>query len=131
MKWSEEYATGIPQIDKQHKNLFSMVDDFYLALEEGGGERVYGNLLKLLDRYARSHFRYEEKCMDEYQCPVAAKNKKAHERLVSVLGGYQQRYNDNGFDVGEAYELVELLNNWLTNHICMVDLQLKDYVDKS
>lgn len=130
MKWSDEYATGIKRIDNQHKTLFNMAEDFRLALDEGGGSRFYGMLLESLDRYARSHFGYEEQCMEEYHCPVAQKNKDAHEHFLEILTTYKQQYTESGFDVTEAYKLLDIMEKWLVNHICHTDLQLKDYAVK-
>jgi len=125
MRWSEEYATGIERVDEQHKTIFQMADDFRAALEEGGGKQTYGLLLDFLDRYCRSHFRFEERCMDDYQCPMAQKNKEDHERFVDVLSGFRQRYAVNGFDHAEACTLMDTIDRWLAEHICGVDMHLK------
>jgi hemerythrin-like metal-binding protein len=131
MKWSDQYATGNQQVDDQHKMIFKMAEDYRAALDEGMGERVYGDMLRSLDVYVRTHFGYEEKCMDKYACPVADGNKKAHDRFVEVLAGFQQRYATGGFSPTDARELVDTLDAWLADHICRIDVRLKDYVEKS
>jgi len=47
------------------------------TLDEGRGEQVYSGLLTTLDVYTRTHFGFEEKCMERYHCPFAEKNKDA------------------------------------------------------
>ena len=128
MKWSDDYATGIERIDEQHKTIFRMAEDFGAALATGGGERTYEVLLDFLDRYCGVHFRFEERCMEEYRCPVAQKNREAHARFTKVLGGFRQRYAANGYLVADAYEFVETVEHWLSNHICGVDVHLKQCV---
>ena len=66
MKWSIEYSTGFAEIDKQHKKLFQMSEDYRVALTEGRGDRVYGLLLKSLGAYASAHFGREEGCMARF-----------------------------------------------------------------
>ena len=128
MKWSDEYATGNRQIDDQHRMIFKMAEDFRAALDEGKGERVYGGMLQSLDVYVRTHFGFEERCMDTYGCPVAEGTKKAHDRFVEVLAGFQQRYTAVGFDRGDARNLVDTIDTWLADHICRIDVRLKEYV---
>ena len=128
MKWSDNYATGIERIDEQHKTIFKMAEDFRGALSEGGGERTYGLLLDFLNRYCRGHFGFEERCMEEYHCPVAERNKEAHVRFVEVLGGFRQRYAASGFLAVDARELVDAVDRWLDDHICRIDVHLRDCV---
>ncbi len=130
MKWKEEYATGIQRVDEQHKSLFKMAGDFRLTLDDGGGERSYGTLLNLLDGYCRGHFRFEEQCMEKYQCPVAQKNKDAHSMFLTTLRDYKQRYTASGYLAEDAWELINTIDRWLEEHICRLDVHLKNCVKK-
>jgi len=131
MKWSEQYATGDNRIDDQHRMIFQMAEDFRAALDEGKGERVYEVTLQSLAAYVRTHFGYEERCMDQYACPVAEGNKKAHDKFVKVLAEFTQRYETRGFERPDAYELVDTIDRWLVDHICRIDVRLKEHVDKA
>ena len=131
MKWSDDYATGNPQIDDQHRMIFRMAEDYRAALDEGRGERVYGGMLQSLDAYVRTHFGVEERCMDRYNCPVAEGNKKAHTRFVEVLATFRERYATRGFDSADARELVDTIDRWLVDHICRIDVRLKEVLGKS
>lgn len=126
MKWSDRYATGIARVDAQHRMIFKMSEDLRDALDEGGGERVYGGMLQSLRLYARAHFRFEEDCMERYRCPVAQANKEAHAKFVVVLTEFQEQYGVTGFDPVEARRLVYSLDRWLADHICRIDVRLKD-----
>src|SRR4051794_13211320 len=121
MKWTNIYATGVERLDEQHRMLFKMVEDFQAALDQGGGVRVYGGLLQSLALYARSHFRFEEECMDRYHCPVAQSNREAHVKFIQFLGEFQQRYSASGFDHADACTLMDTLNLWQADHVCLID----------
>jgi hemerythrin len=129
MKWSDEYATGIERLDTQHKTLFKMTEDFRGALDEGLGENVYGDLLRSLDLYARTHFGFEEGLMERHQCPSSRQNREAHERFVEILAGFQERYTQHGFDREDAHAMVNTMDRWLVNHICRLDLELKGHTE--
>jgi len=131
MKWAERHATGIPEIDDQHKMLFRMTEDFRAALDEGKGEGVYAELLHSLDLYVRSHFRYEEGCMEKYACPAAEGNRNAHAKFVETLSGFQGRYASRGFDRSDSRELVDTLDAWLDKHIGRLDAQLRKSVEEA
>ena len=130
MNWSDTYATGIQRIDEQHRTLFQMADDFRAGLDEGRGERIYGLFLEFLDRYIRGHFGFEEQCMEEYRCPVAQENKEAHARLIEVVRGFQRLYAASNYRAADARELVDTVDQWLAEHICGIDVQLKQCVSK-
>lgn len=130
MKWDEAYATGIPQIDEQHKKLFNISDDYRIALDEGKGESTYGILLEFLHGYARAHFGFEERCMVEYHCPAAEKNRAAHARFTETLAEFRERYAERKYRVQDAVELVDTLDRWLSGHIMRIDMALKEYAGK-
>ncbi|HZI89611.1 MAG TPA: hemerythrin family protein [Candidatus Polarisedimenticolia bacterium] len=129
MEWTEKYATGIPQLDDQHRTLFRMTSDFRLALDEGKGDRVYGNLLQSLDLYARSHFRFEEGCMVKYACPALDSNRAAHRNFVDALSRYQKKFSTSGFTPTDGRDLVDHLDTWLDTHIGNLDTQLQKAVE--
>lgn len=128
MKWSENFATGIAEVDEQHKMIFNMTEDFRITLDDGQGERSYGLFLDFLGRYCRGHFDFEEHCMEEYRCPVARQNKDAHVKFNGVIAGFGQRYTAHGYRVDDARELLDSVDEWLSNHICRVDVHLKECV---
>ena len=128
--WSNAYATGIQSIDEQHQMIFRMTNEFHAVLE-GDGQASYEKMLNSLESYARAHFRLEEECMVRYRCPVADQNKQAHARFTNILQDMRQRYSIIGFDRKDAQELIGLLEEWLANHICKVDVQLKQALEKS
>lgn len=127
MKWSDDYLTGIERIDHQHKSLFQMSAAFRDALNEGRGQLAYGSLLKFLRLYARGHFRFEEDCMNRCRCSAAECNTRAHTEFLRSLTSFEEHYAMLGFDPTDARRLVEFLDQWLAEHICGIDVQLRPY----
>ena len=125
MKSSAKYATGYRQIDMQHQMIFTLSEDFQAALAAGAGERSYGELLRSLELYPRTHFGLEEACMHRSRCPAAQENMDAHTVFVALLAEFQQRYAANGFDPAEAAAVMVAIDRWLDEHICRIDVQLK------
>ena len=129
MKWSERYATGFEQIDQDHRMIFQMSEDFRAALDDGLGDEVYSVLLDNMMLYCRGHFGLEEQCMAQHRCPVARINKTAHQDFIQTLSGFQQRHATHGYDRAEARRLVDIIDQWLDQHICRIDIHLKRCVN--
>lgn len=128
MKWKDEYATGVAIVDNQHRMIFKMSEDFRDALNDDVGSSVYAGLLESLQIYCEGHFGFEEKCMDNYHCPVAKENKAAHKLFLLVLKEFEERYQNAGYQRTDAFELVDLIDSWLAEHIGRIDIHLKNCV---
>jgi len=61
--WRDEYCTGDPIIDRQHQELFRIVNKLHDAMLEGHGSDVLGSTLDELTTYTNEHFDYEESRM--------------------------------------------------------------------
>jgi len=130
MKWSDDYATGVERIDEDHKMIFKMAEDFRATLDVGHGDSVYSVLLESLSLYCRGHFCFEARCMEEFRCPLAGKNKEAHGKFIEKLSEFQERYATSGYDHTDARRLVNTVDQWLDNHICRIDVHLKRYMNR-
>jgi hemerythrin len=128
VKWSDAYSTGIQLIDDQHRMLFRTVEVFRSALDAGKGEHVYGDLLQTLELYVRTHFSMEEACMARYRCPIGERNRAAHQLFIAVLAGFRDDYAAHGFDRDNARNLTDTVDRWLDDHICRIDVHLRESV---
>ncbi len=130
MLWSDRFSTGVPRLDAQHQLLFRMVDDFRLAVEEGRGERVYGEFLASLELYSRMHFSAEEECMFRFRCPAAAANRVGHEAFRVMVAELRRSQAESGFRLQDADHATRELDHWLIEHIGRIDTQLLPLVAK-
>lgn len=119
MPWEERYATGHPEIDRQHRILFGMIDMIGAdaQMDYADGVQVVLDLMK----YVVQHFGYEERLMQTYSYPEAA----THRGLHADLGLSVQRLRD-GMAEGsiDQTELRTFLDDWLQHHIGGNDRQL-------
>ena len=125
VEWKEEYRTGDEEIDKQHRILLDHLDDLKLHMKKGIDAAYVGRLLADLGLFTRSHFCYEEICMRQNQCAVAAKNKEQHGKLLSLYKQYNERFQKEGVSEDLVLKLHNFLENWLVHHILKIDTHLK------
>jgi len=130
--WKDEYNTGEPEVDKQHKILFQYLEDLENHMKAGDvNERYIGLLLDNLGIFTRSHFCYEEICMRRVKCPVAEKNKEFHGKLLDAYGRYRQRFETEGISDDLVTNLHDFLESWLVNHILKIDTHLRSCILKN
>lgn len=130
LEWKEEYNTGEPEVDKQHQILFKYLADLELHMEEGIDAHYIRILLDNLGLFTRSHFCYEEICMRRMKCPVAAKNKEQHGKLLEAYTHYVQRFELEGISDDLVQKLHDFLQSWLVNHILKIDTHMKACINK-
>lgn len=131
LEWKDVYATGVEEIDVQHRKLFKMINELGDAIKAGQGPQAAPQALKFLGDYVKTHFGYEEECMHKLKCPVAHKNKEAHESFLKLFSKYNNRFKQEGYKDEVIYELHTVAVDWLVKHICGVDVNLKHCVNKA
>lgn len=130
IKWSAEYETGERRVDDQHKHLFEYVNQLSGVIEDvKAGQPIpleaVKDLLTFLDTYFNVHFTYEELCMTIRKCPMAKQNVDAHKKLMEFYGNFYQKAQD-GVSLDMLETLHTALSNWLVNHICKVDMDIRN-----
>ena len=129
IKWQESYSTGITKLDDQHKSLFEYCNDLEEWLNTGGlSKETLAYTLSFMDRYIKGHFGQEETCMFKYACPIAGKNKIAHDKFIEAFKIFQNKINGDKDSDAPLIEFHHFLKTWLTDHICKIDTQLKSCV---
>ena len=114
-EWLDDYNTGHPRIDREHRELFRCVNEFALSHgAEEGAERVQ-QTLHYLHHYALTHFKWEEEHMEAVGYPDLEAHRREHrallkdvrEMLVSFHGGIPPALD--GF--------AQFVGDWVARHI--------------
>ena len=127
--WEEKYSTGVDELDKQHKNLFQYANDLEDCVNNDIlSKETTDRMLLFLDQYIKVHFSREETCMYKYLCPVATKNKEAHQRFIREFKATEAKVKGEKNYGKSLKELHCFLETWLIEHICKIDTQLKPCV---
>jgi hemerythrin len=111
--------------------LFQKFNEFSEAISGEGAQDAAAEILDFLQFYATWHFGREEKCMDEYKCPVAKQNKQAHAEFLATFDGFYKQWQNRTIDSELVKKTHKELENWLVNHISGTDTQLLRCVPKN
>lgn len=116
LQWNEVLATGIREIDEQHKRIVEIVRQLREAIERGAfgeSEAAEVALLQVVD-YTVYHFEFEEKLMEKAGYQPLPLHRRVHQLFIRRIAQFQQRYAA-GEDV--LRELHNMLARWLVRHI--------------
>lgn len=133
ISWSDEYATGVSAIDRQHQKLFGYVNQIETYIKNNVYEgKEIDDLLNFLTDYTLMHFSHEEFCMKEKKCPSAERNKKAHEDFIGFFTDFKKQYARTPSLMRKdlLVKLQRIAEDWLKSHICKIDLHLKNCENK-
>ena len=123
MRWDSSLQLGIGQIDDQHKQLVTMINDLHRAMKQRQTMATMGGILERLVSYTVYHFGHEEKLFQKHGYPEYDQHKKIHETLVGKVVEFKSKI-DRG-DSTISMELMDFLKDWLVSHIKGTD---KKYV---
>ncbi len=128
LSWSPEFATGVAEVDADHQQLITSLNQLEIALKSGEGSKHVPVLLKFLEDYANIHFAREEACMHRLKCPTAQANVAAHEQFRATFARAKQRMAASSAGALVAVQVHRELCDWITKHILRVDSGLKQCV---
>lgn len=112
MPWDERYRTGHPEIDRQHRVLFDLIDRVRAEGEDPFGEGV--QVVLDLIKYVVQHLGYEEELMHRLAYPEAAGHLQAHRDLTRQVMEMRDGIIGGHLDTGRLQDFLEA---WLVHHI--------------
>lgn len=125
LKWDARImATGVEEIDAQHRELIQHINEFFDLMHMGKGGEGLDEFMDFLGQYAAWHFKHEEECMEEHRCPAAAANKNAHANFIRIFTGYRNRLRSEGPTTKLVIEVQQKVSDWVRSHITHTDSQL-------
>lgn len=125
MEWSNALATGVEEIDEQHKSLFQWFGELESAAADQRMMTAAYSITRL-HHYTRTHFSAEESFMERAGYPHLAAHKSEHDAFRKRLTKLQTEAMVR--DVSE--DAVALLKEWLVQHISVADMDYVPYVSK-
>ena len=127
MLWSSDYETGNANVDEQHKELFSLVQQVLDADAFTNTKENIETVIGFLSNYAVRHFATEEALMIESDYPEYGCHKALHDDFVKNVVAFVNRLKTEG----DTVSVNETMNNfvivWLKEHIMGSDKAMADY----
>ena len=116
--WDNKFNTGIKKIDKQHKKLFNLVNNF--KNPKLTNKKNIDSTINELLIYVRVHFSTEEEYFKKYNYKFAKEHIKEHIGYTNKTLKFKERF-DNGEDI--IGEFLNFMNVWWSNHVLVEDMK--------
>jgi hemerythrin len=129
--WTEDLATGVAEIDDQHKELFVRINNLLEACNQGKGREEVGATVSFLEEYTETHFGAEELWMKKTQFPDSADHHKRHVEFTQNLRDVRRRLDEEGPGVHLIILTNQIVIEWLRNHIRTLDKALGAYLRRA
>ena len=127
IEWNaERMATGLPEVDAQHREWIRRINEFDNAVVNQKGHDAILSALDFLTQYSETHFVSEEASMARLNSPALDANRAAHNEFRRKLAEIKGWVNREGVSTVEVIALQATLEEWLVNHICTIDVQLRE-----
>lgn len=126
LKWSEDYAIGVEQIDAEHRGIFENFNKLYSRMREGQGHEYYGELLDFLVGYVNTHLEHEE----QYQLKISYEgyqvHKEYHDKFRQRIHEFMENHKVQSIRDKELISICLFIKDWLIHHILLEDIKIKD-----
>jgi hemerythrin len=119
--WGEHLATGIEEIDEQHRELFRRLNAFFDACDAGKEKQELIGMLQFLDDYVVIHFRAEERLQELYGYSERDRHRDYHRGFVGQLTDLKRRFLLEGPTPALVKEINRIVVGWLLDHIAEKD----------
>lgn len=115
LDWTADLSVGVHSIDEQHRELFSLLNQFHQVTSDEGDEALFREVVGELIDYTKIHFGFEETLLQKHGYPDLEAHRLAHRGLANQVHRYASTAN---FGAGPlAAELYLFLKTWLNGHI--------------
>jgi len=128
ISWNESYSVKVKACDLQHQKLFYLINALQEAMKAGKGRQLAGDIVRDLDQYTVSHFTAEEALLERTNYPRLAEHRKQHQKFISDVKKIEGDINAGAV---VSIALMDVLNDWLVNHIQVMDKAYSDHLNKA
>ncbi len=126
IEWNDSFNVDIEVIDKQHKKLVSMINDFYDQVSNKSSKELIGELIGKMKAYTEDHFRTEENIFKKINYHESEEHIQKHRDFIEKVNDLQSRYGSGKLII--SFEITNFLKNWLVSHIQDTDMKYAEII---
>lgn len=122
--WTSDLATGVDEIDNQHKELFRRINNLLTACKQGEGKKEVEKVIRFLEDYVIQHFSEEERHMNGRAYPEYSRHKGEHLVFMENFSQLKNQLETDGPGVHVVVSTNRMVVDWFLNHIRKEDKAL-------
>jgi hemerythrin-like metal-binding protein len=119
LKWSDENAIYVPEVDAEHRSLYRLAAGLNKALASGASAEEIDTKVRALLAEVEDHFTHEERLMRAAKYAMFGWHKGLHDSLRKRATVYAGRIRAGDRKAGR--ELIDFTSRWLEDHMAVAD----------
>lgn len=125
-KWRTEYNTGNRMMDKEHQELFSILEEAFETVDDDKREAKIKLVLHHLYDLIKKHFHSEERYMEKINYPEYEKHKNIHNQIVQSCNELLLQINTMDMKLFEK-ELAYFIDTHIVGHMITEDKKVVEF----
>jgi hemerythrin len=125
-KWDSKYLINVKILDKQHQELFRLLNELYELPNHSGCDENLNRILGELIDYASEHLDLEEAMMREYHYPETEQHQREHDSFRREVERQLALFKEKKLNI---FDLIVFIQDWLTSHIMYSDYKMGIYLN--
>ncbi|MDE6951442.1 MAG: bacteriohemerythrin [Lachnospiraceae bacterium] len=132
VEWRDSYSIGVDVIDKEHQQLFKIINKlFAFREEEKDGRWVCQEGIKFFKGHALKHFASEEQYMESINYPEAEQHKKIHKSFRdNTLPALEEELENTQYAPDSVEHFLGVCTGWLIGHTLTEDMAISGKSDR-
>ena len=126
IEWRDEFSVGVPDVDKEHRELIALINDLHAAMTSGDSDYTVMDFLGEIYAHVAAHFALEEKIMRERKYDHYVEHKADHEDLLDELRDIMDDYEENTYFSDD--EFAGAVEKWFSEHFRSRDARLHKHL---
>ena len=125
--WNDSLSVGVPEMDDEHRQFISRVNELNRAIIEFEGKTVVERRMNRMLTQAVDHFEHEEELLDKLKFPQAAAHSAKHAELTMQFERVMKEFAET--DISFVWALKGLhLKQLLVEHLLKEDMKYRDFL---
>lgn len=124
--WKKEYVTGSRKIDDEHKEMFKILDEAFIEVDDENRETKIKTTLHHLYDFMKQHFKSEESFMKKINYPEYDTHKDIHNQIVKEANELLLSINKTDEKLFEK-KLALFIDEHIITHMIKEDKKIVEY----
>lgn len=125
--WSDYLSVGVPEMDVEHQQFISRVNDVNKAIVEAENKATVTHLLDLMLMEATRHFLHEQQLLEQWKYPEAKAHAEKHAQLAARFRRAMKEIQEADLSYVWAFKGLQI-KQLLVEHLLHEDMEYRDFL---
>ena len=125
--WSDYLSVGVPEMDEEHRQFISRVNDLNKAIIESEDKKTVERMMNLMLMEAAHHFWHEQELLARWNYPETAAHTAKHAELTAQFERVMNEFAESDISFVWAFKGLHL-KQLLVEHLVKEDMKYPDFL---